>query len=142
MNACPNGKLTRGGRCTCSDCNGTLRGNKFIKTRSLLRRHTPRCFMHGVIVEHVSCLTWMVCMICIVFQGWDVGTLGNTHSGCITQYPRVGTSQPLVLSTLLTLFAWLCSCSAFTAVWCRISFVKTHLLSSPDPILAMASMDY
>ena len=78
-----------------------------------------------------------------VFQGWDVGTLSNTLSGCITQwvYHSVAPSQALVLSTLLTLFAWLRSYSAFSAVWCRISFVKTHLLSSPDSILAMASMD-
>ena len=94
--------------------------------------------MHGII-ERMSCSVhglhdlhgaWCV------FQGWDVGTLGNTLSGCITQYPRVGAR--LVLSTLLTLFTWLCSCSVFTAVWCGISFIKTHL-SSPDPILAMAT---
>ena len=47
--------------------------------------------MHGIIVERVSCLVHgldnLHCVWC-VFQGWDVGTLGNTLSGCITQYTR------------------------------------------------------
>ena len=105
------------------------------KLGSLQRRGTPRCFMHGIIVERVSCLVHGLHGVWCVFQGWDVGTLGNILSGYITQYPRVG--DGLVLSTLLTLFAWLRSCSVFTAVWCGISFVKTQLLPSPDPILAM-----
>ena len=95
--------------------------------------------MHGIIVECMSCLVHGLHGVWCVFQGWDVGTLGNTLSWCITQYPMVG--DGLVLSTLLTLFAWLRSCSAFTAVWCGISFVKTHIRSPPDPILAMVSMD-
>ena len=42
------------------------------------------CLVHGLHDLHgVWC----------VFQGWDVGTLGNTLSGCITQYPRVGPSE-------------------------------------------------
>ena len=53
--------------------------------------------MHGIIVERVS---WLVHGfhdlhdlhdlhgVWCVFQEWDVGTLGNTLSGCITQYPR------------------------------------------------------
>ena len=63
--------------------------------------------MHGIIVEHVSCLVHGLHDlrgVWCVFQGWDVGTLGNILSGCITQYPRVG--DGLVLSTLLTLFPW------------------------------------
>ena len=42
----------------------------------------------------VSCLvSYMLlkCMVCMVsgvlFQGWHVGTLGNTLSGCVTQDP-------------------------------------------------------
>ena len=36
----------------------------------------------------------MVCVVSgVLFQGWDVGTLGNTLSGCVTQYPRVGPSE-------------------------------------------------
>ena len=120
-----------------------LQSDCFMQTRSLQRRHTPHCFMHGIIVERVSCLVHGLHDlhgVWCVFQGWDVGTLSNTLSGCITQSPRVGPSElGLVLSTLLTLFAWLRSSSVFTAVWCGISFVKTHLLSSPDPIWAMAS---
>ena len=29
----------------------------------------------------------------VLFQGWDNGILGNTLSGCVTQDPRVGTSE-------------------------------------------------
>jgi len=100
--------------------------------------------MHSIIVERMSCLVHGLHDlhgVWCVFQGWDVGTLGNT----LWVYHSVPQGKPLrvrlVLSTLLTLFAWLHSCSDFTAVWCGISFIKTHLLSSPDPILAMASMD-
>ena len=41
----------------------------------------------------------MVCMVpgvCFM-QGWDVGTLGNTLSGCVTQDPSVGPSTPPTL---------------------------------------------
>ena len=114
------------------------------QTRSLQRRHIPHCSMHSIIVERMSCLVHglhdLLGVWC-VFQGWDVDTLGNT----LWVYHSVPQSRPLrprlVLSTLLILFAWLHSCSVFTAVWCGISFVKTYLLSSPDPILAMVSMD-
>ena len=48
------------------------------------------------IVEWVSCLVHGLHDlhgVRCVFQGWDAGTLGNTLSGCITQYPRVGPSE-------------------------------------------------
>jgi len=36
----------------------------------------------------------MVCVVSgVLFQGWDVGTLGNTLSGCVTQHPRVDASE-------------------------------------------------
>ena len=36
----------------------------------------------------------MVCVVSgVLFQGWDVGTLGNTLSGCVTQYPRVDAKE-------------------------------------------------
>ena len=36
----------------------------------------------------------MVCVVSgVLLQGWDVGTLGNTLSGCVTQYPRVDASD-------------------------------------------------
>ena len=57
---------------------------------------------YGIIVEksalrcrwyhiwfHVS---YIVHDLLVLFQGWDVGTLGNTISGCVTQDPRVGPS--------------------------------------------------
>jgi len=52
--------------------------------------------MHGIIVELVSCLVHGLHDlhgVWCVFQGWDIGTLSNTLSGCITQYPRVGPSE-------------------------------------------------
>ena len=73
-----------------------LQSDCFMQTRSLQLRHTPRCFMHGIIVERVSCLVHGLHDlhgVWCVFQGWDVGTLDNTLSGCITQYLRVGPSE-------------------------------------------------
>jgi len=54
--------------------------------------------MHSIyiVVECVSCLVLGLHDLHGVwceFQGWDIGTLGNTLSGCITQYPRVGPSK-------------------------------------------------
>ena len=52
--------------------------------------------MHGIIVERVSSLVHGLHDlhgVSLVFQGWDVGTLGNALSGCITQYPRVASSE-------------------------------------------------
>ena len=39
---------------------------------------------------YVSCL---VHGVWCSFQGWDVGALGNTLSGCITQDPKLGPSD-------------------------------------------------
>ena len=37
-------------------------------------------------------------MVCwCSFQGWDVCTLSNTLSGCVTQDPRVGSSEACTL---------------------------------------------
>ena len=47
-------------------------------------------FMHGV---------WCL------FSGWDIGTLGNTIIGCVTQDPRVGPSEASAIH--LTHFVWL-----------------------------------
>jgi len=44
----------------------------------------------------------------VLFQGWDVGKLGNTLSGCVTQDPRVPRClKRLLLSTPLIL---MCVC--------------------------------
>ena len=85
-------------------------------TRSFQGRHTQHCFMYGIIVERMYCLVHGLHDLHGIWCVFQVGTLGNTLSGCITQYLRVGAR--LVLSTLPTLFAWLHSCSVFTAVWC------------------------
>ena len=71
-------------------------------TRSLQWRHTSCCFM-GIIVERsgpemsrlVSCIllsAWFAWCLGL-FQGWDVGTLGNTFSRCVTQDSRLGPSE-------------------------------------------------
>ena len=39
---------------------------------------------------HLSCLVHGLHGIWCLFQGWDIGTLGNTLSECVTQDPRVG----------------------------------------------------
>ena len=41
--------------------------------------------------SHVLSSAWFAwCLVFVFLQGWDVGTLGNTLSGCITQDPREG----------------------------------------------------
>ena len=43
------------------------------------------------------------CMVSdVLFQGWDVGTLGNTLSGCVTQDPRVDASEASAIHTTHT----------------------------------------
>ena len=80
---------------------GSEEGMHDYQTRSLMhgiiveRMHDyqTRSLMHGIIVERVPCLVHGLHDlhgIWCVFQGWDTGTLGNTLSGCITQYPRLG----------------------------------------------------
>ena len=39
---------------------------------------------------HVLLSAWFAWCLGCLFQGWDVGTLGNTLSGCVTQDPKVG----------------------------------------------------
>ena len=43
---------------------------------------------------HVSCLiVHGLHGVWCLFQGWDIGTLGNTLSQCVTQDPKVGPSE-------------------------------------------------
>ena len=43
---------------------------------------------------HVSCLiVHGLHGVWCLFQGWDIGTLGNTLSQCVTQDPKVGLSE-------------------------------------------------
>ena len=58
---------------------------------------------YGIIVEqsdpevqilvHVSWLVHGLHGVWCLFQGWDIGTLGNTFSEYITQDPKVGPSE-------------------------------------------------
>ena len=64
--------------------------------------------------SHVSCLVHGLHGVWCSFQGWDVGTLGNTLgnilSGCVTQDPKVGPSEACaIISTQLTMFICLCA---------------------------------
>ena len=79
-------------------------------TRSLQWRHTSCCFM-GIIVERsgpemsrlVSCIllsAWFAWCLGL-FQGWDVGTLGNTFSRCVTQDSRLGPSEACAIHSSL-----------------------------------------
>ena len=100
--------------------------------------------MHGIIVECVSCLVHGLHDlhgVWCVFQGWDVGTLGNTLSGCITQDPRVGPSEACAIYPTHAPCSLGCTAVLSSLQSGGMSFVKTHLLSSPDPILAMVSME-
>ena len=42
---------------------------------------------------HVSYIVHSLYGVWCLFQGWVVGTLGNTLSGCVTQDPMVGPSE-------------------------------------------------
>ena len=46
---------------------------------------------------NISCLVHGLHGVWCSFQGWDVGTLGNTFSGCVTQDPRVGPSEAFAI---------------------------------------------
>ena len=48
---------------------------------------------YGIIVDHMSCLVHGLHGDRCLFQGWDISTLGNTLSGCVTQDPSVGPSE-------------------------------------------------
>ena len=39
-------------------------------------------------ISHILLSAWFAW-----FQGWNVGTLGNTLSGCVSQDPSVGPSE-------------------------------------------------
>ena len=45
------------------------------------------------LVACTSCLVHGLCGVWCFNSGMDVGTLGNTLSGCVTQYPRVDASE-------------------------------------------------
>ena len=94
--------------------------------------------MHGIIVERVSCLVHDLHDLHGVGVCFRDGTLAHwvTHSVPQGRPLELGLCYPPYSPCLLG-----CAAVVFTAVWCGISFVNTHLLSSPDPILAMASMD-
>ena len=46
--------------------------------------------MGSCLVSHVLLSAWFAWCL---FQGWDIGTLGNTLSGCVTQDPYMQASE-------------------------------------------------
>ena len=109
--------------------------------------------MHrAIIVECVSCFVHGLHCVWCVFQGWDVGTLGNTLSGCITQYLRVsplelGLCYPPYSPCLLGCTAVLSSLhpgvvfnsSKLTLIFTRPhlgygQYGLTHLISGYEPV--------
>ena len=75
----------------------------------------------------------MVCMVSgVLFQGWDVGTLGNTCSGCATQrHLRVDASEASLSDV--------CVCGTWTHVVC---ILKAHFPSSPCSIVSRARLSH
>ena len=66
-------------------------------------------------------------MSCVLFQGWDSGTLGNTLIRCVTQDPRVARClKRLLLSSPLTLMcACVCGCG-HTCAYKKLTFRLHH----------------
>ena len=54
-----------------------------------------------------------------LFQGWDVGTLGNTLSGCVTQDPRVGPSEAYAIHPTHPVRLVVCTSEAYCCA-CRL----------------------
>ena len=78
--------------------------------KSLQWIHTPHCFIVEQSGPEMHVASHLVSLILVsALFAWclvsDVGTLGNTLSGCATQDPRVA-PQRLVLSIPLTFFVW------------------------------------
>ena len=72
----------------------------------------------------------MVCFSGVLLQGWDVGTLGNTLSGCVTQYPRVDASEASAIHPTHTN---VCVCGTWTHVVC---VDKAQFPSSPHSVVS------
>ena len=74
------------------------------------------------VVSHwVSCVLLSVCFTwCLMlFQGWDVGTMCNTLSRCITQDPRVGPSEACAIHPTWPLCLVACMNQAYCCA-CRL----------------------
>ena len=95
-----------------------LMNQHLLVTRSLKWRHTPHCFMVKLwnkvalrfkwchVWFHVSYLVHGLHLVWCLLQGWDVGTLCNALSGCVTHDPRVNPSEACAIPPL-TLFVCL-----------------------------------
>ena len=58
--------------------------------------HTS-CLVHGLFSARFGLVSG------VLFQGWDVGTMGNTHTGCVTHvYPRVDASEASAIHPIHT----------------------------------------
>ena len=120
--------------------------------KSSMKTYPLLFYAKAIIVECVSCFVHGLDCVWCVFQGWDIGTLGNTLSGCITQYPRVsplelGLCYPPYSPCLLGCTAVLSSLhsgvvfnsSKLTLIFTRPhlgygQYGLTHLISGYEPV--------
>ena len=58
-----------------------------------LEQRALRCKWYHVWFHILSYIVHSLYGVWCLFQGWVVGTLGNTLSGCVTQDPMVGPSE-------------------------------------------------
>ena len=86
------------------------------------------------LVACTSCLVHGLCGVWCSVSGWDVGTLGNTFSGCVTQYPRVDASEASAIHPTHTN---VCVCGTWTHVLC---VDKAHFPSSPRSVVSQARL--
>ena len=59
-----------------------------------------------------------------LFQGWDIGTLGNTLSGRVTQDPRVDTSEASAINPTHTN---VCVERGHTCAYIQLTFRLHHV---------------
>ena len=74
----------------------------------------------------------MVCMVSgVLFQGWDVGTLGNTLSRCVTQDP-VPQEASTIHPTHTNVCVWM---------WTHVVCIhKAHFPSSPRSVVSLVRL--
>ena len=88
----------------------------------------------------------MVCMVSgVLFQGWDVGTLGNTLSGCVIHNPSVGPSEACGIHpthpVCLVEYTSEPKCCACRLVHKWINEGVESLWANPNPLLVSARVE-
>ena len=100
-------------------------------TRKLLKKDFSHILLNPTSLSVMQCCytelaqsvnVWQQEMCCFLtiwclFQGWDVGTLANTLSGCVTQDPRVGPSEACAIHPTRPVCLVVCMSEAYS-YWC------------------------